>query len=421
MVEEKKYFDILKKELVMALGCTEPIAIAYGAAKARQILGQLPEKIIVSCSGNIVKNVKGVTVPNSDGLIGIEAAAILGALGGNPDLELTVLETVTKSDCEKARELLAKNFCECKLIEGVAGLYIIIYMESNDDSVRIEIKDYHSNITMISKNGENIFSNENGENKSIEPDRSVLNVKNILDFADNADIKELAKIIEPQIKYNSAISEEGLKNEYGAQVGKSLLSESGYNDIRTRAKAAAAAGSDARMSGCAMPVVINSGSGNQGITVTMPVVEYAKEMKTTTEKLIRALAVSNLVAIHQKKYIGNLSAYCGVVSAACGSGVGIAYLKDYSYDKICNVITNTIATIGGMVCDGAKASCAAKIASAVDTAFTAINLSEKGLVFQPDTGLVKENVEKTIASIGRMGKEGMKSTDIEILNIMLER
>lgn len=229
------------------------------------------------------------------------------------------------------------------------------------------------------------------------------------------------KILSRQVEYNSAISREGLSRPYGVEVGRSLMSDFDSGSVKLRAKAAAAAGSDARMSGCPLPVVINSGSGNQGITVTMPVVEYAKEYNASEEKLYRALVVSNLVAIHQKKYIGSLSAYCGVVSAACGSGAGIAYLLDCSYEEICNTITNTIGNIGGMVCDGAKPSCAAKIASAVEAAILALHLSRRNRVFQPGEGLIKEDVEQTISSIGRMGRDGMKTTDIEILNIMLEK
>ena len=418
------YLAILKNELVVALGCTEPIAIAYASAKARQILGKMPEKCTVSCSGNMVKNVMGVTVPNSGGLKGIEVAAILGIVGGDPSQNLAVLESVTEQDIDKTKLLLKKNICECKLLENIPGLYIIVNIVAGKDSVEVVIKDYHSNIVRITKNGKEIFSAQNDAaatmTKASVPDKSLLNIKDILTFADQVNIEDIEDVISRQIQYNSAISAEGLKHSYGVQVGRSLMSDFDSNSVELRAKAAAAAGSDARMSGCPLPVVINSGSGNQGITVTMPVVEYAKENGANQEQLYRALVVSNLVAIHQKKYIGSLSAYCGAVSAAAGSGAGIAYLLGCTEQEICNTITNTIATIGGMVCDGAKPSCAAKIASAVAAAILALHLSKKNKVFQPGEGLVKKDV-KTIASIGRMGREGMRSTDVEILNIMLEK
>ncbi len=424
---EKKLYDtymtILKSELVTALGCTEPVAVAYASAKARQVLGRMPEKCVVSCSSNIVKNVKGVTVPNSGGLKGIEAAAVLGLVGGDPDRKLTILEAVSGEAREATRQLLQEDFCRCVLLEEVPGLYIVVALSAGDETTEVVIRDYHTNIVSIAKNGREIFTAEDKCWAEVNPgpDKALLNVRDILTFASEVEMKDIKEVISRQIEYNSIISREGLSRPYGVQVGRSLLADYGENDVRVRARAAAAAGSDARMSGCALPVVINSGSGNQGITVTMPVVEYAKEYGLEQEKLYRALVVSNLVAIHQKKYIGSLSAYCGVVSAACGSGTGIAYLLDYSYEEICDVITNTIATIGGMVCDGAKPSCAAKIAAAVDTAIMALGLSRKKLVFQPGEGLVKEDVEKTIASIGHMGREGMKTTDTEILRIMLEK
>jgi len=419
------YLAILKSELVVALGCTEPIAIAYAGAKARQILGEMPENCIVSCSGNIVKNVKGVTVPNSSGLKGIDAAAVLGIVGGDPNRDLTVLETVTEQDVAQTKMLLTKGFCQSKLLEDTAGLYIIMHVAAGKNTAEVTIADYHSNIVRITKNGEVLFSkqedDDSGSKQETEPDKSLLNVKDILMFADQVAIADVEELLSRQIRFNSAIAQEGLNRPYGVQVGRILMSDFDSDNVKLRAKAAAAAGSDARMSGCPLPVVINSGSGNQGITVTMPVVEYAKEQGASQEQLYRALVVSNLVAIHQKKYIGSLSAYCGVVSAACGSGAGIAYLLGCSYEEICNTITNTIANIGGMVCDGAKPSCAAKIASAVEAAIMALHLSRKNRVFQPGEGLVKEDVEKTISSIGRMGREGMKATDIEILKIMLEK
>lgn len=414
------YVELLKKELVVALGCTEPIAIAYAGAKARAVLGAMPDHCVVSCSGNIVKNVKGVTVPNSGGLKGIDVAATLGIVGGDASRKLAVLERITENEIEKAKQLLTENFCECELVEGVENLYIIVRASRGEETAEVEIKDYHSNITKVKRNGVIEFQKEEeARTENQFPDKSLLNMKDILEFADTVEIGEVQEVLARQVEYNSAIAEEGLKKPYGAQVGQTLLSDFDAKSVKLRAKAYAAAGSDARMSGCPLPVVINSGSGNQGITVSLPVVQYAREYHKTEEELYRALVVSNLTALHQKKYIGSLSAYCGAVSAATGSGAGIAYLLGAGYEEISNVITNTIANIGGMVCDGAKPSCAAKIASAVEAAILAVHMGRKNRVFHSGEGLVKDDVEETIRSVGRMGRQGMKATDIEILNIML--
>lgn len=416
------YVAILEKELVVALGCTEPIAIAYAGAKVREVLGQMPEHITVYCSGNIVKNVKAVTVPHSDGGKGIGVAAVLGVLGGNAAKELAVLEDITQADIDQCNSLLKGDFCSCELIENVANLYIVIQAKAGKESAEVVIKDYHSNITKIVKNGKVLLTKEHDYEKSASedfPNKTLLNVKDILEFADVVKIADVQKVLDRQIKFNSAIAEEGMRNPYGAEVGRTLMSEFDTTNVKLRAKAFAAAGSDARMSGCPLPVVINSGSGNQGITVSVPVIEYAKELKASEEKLYRALVVSNLIAIHQKRFIGSLSAYCGAVSAGCGSGAGIAYMMGMDYRAICDVITNSITNVGGMVCDGAKPSCAAKIAIAVETAILALHLSKRNHVFHSGEGLVKDDVEQTIESVGRMGRVGMKSTDIEILNIML--
>ena len=336
-----------------------------------------------------------MTVPNSGGLKGIAVAAILGIVGGDPARNLAVLETVTEQDIAQTKMLLPKEFCQCKLLENIAGLHIIINVSAGKDTAEVVIEDYHSNIVRITKNGENLVLKQTDplQQGEKEPDKSLLNVKDIITFADQVNIEDVEKLLSQQIRYNSAISQEGLNHPYGVQVGRTLMADFDSSNVKLRAKATAAAGSDARMSGCPLPVIINSGSGNQGITVTMPVVEYAKEYGRNQEQLHRALLVSNLVAIHQKKYIGSLSAYCGAVSAACGSGAGIAYLLGCTYEEICSTITNTIANIGGMVCDGAKPSCAAKIASAVDAAIMALHLSRKNLFFQPGEGLVNEDVE----------------------------
>lgn len=415
-----KYVKILKHELVPALGCTEPIAIAYAAAKARDILGRFPESVEMRCSGNIIKNVKGVTVPNSRGLKGIDAAAVLGVTGGDAHRELEVLESVTEADIAKTRELLVRGFCTCSLIGQVENLYIVAKVMAGDEYAEVTIINRHTLITRIVKNDQVLFAMDVAEDSPGHVDKSCLNVKDILEFANQVNIEDVKEVLERQIQLNSAIAEEGLRHEYGVQVGRTLLDVYG-NDVKTRARARAAAGSDARMGGCSLPVVINSGSGNQGMTVSLPVIEYARELNVGEEMLYRALVVSNLISIHQKKYIGSLSAYCGAVSAACGSGSGITYLYGGNYEDISFTITNTIANVGGIVCDGAKPSCAAKIASAVDAAILAHHLGMAHRAFQPGEGIVKEHVEDTIKSMGYIGRVGMRETDAEILNIMIEK
>ena len=414
------YINILKEELIPALGCTEPIAIAFAGAKVREVLGNMPDSVTVKCSGNIIKNVKGVTVPNSGGLKGIDVAAVLGIVGGDANKNLEVLSSIKEEDIAKTKELISNNFCQCDLIEGSENLHIIIEAKYKDSSALVEIKNAHTNITKIIKDGKEIFSADNSLKQKEHDDRELLNIKDILNFANEVNIEDIRETIKRQIDLNSAIAEEGLKNDYGSGVGKTLIKYYG-EDVRNRAKAYASAGSDARMGGCPMPVVTNSGSGNQGITVSVPVIIYAKEMNASEDKLYRALVLSNLIAILQKKHIGKLSAFCGVVCAATGAASGIAYLNNADYKIICDTITNALCTIGGMVCDGAKSSCASKISEALDCGILAYNLAKDGKVFKSGDGLVKDNIEATIDSIGRMAKEGMKGTDIEILNIMIDK
>lgn len=415
------YLNILKHELVPALGCTEPIAIAYASAKAVQVLGEFPDSIEMSCSGNIIKNVKGVTVPNSGGLKGIDVAAILGAVGGNADKALEVLEEITPEDIARTKELVKANICSCSLIEGVANLYITAKVSRGEHSAEVTIVNHHTNITRIVHDSEVLLDRpvkEDDEDAGV--DKSRLTVKDILDFADQVKISDVEELIERQIRMNSAIAQEGLDNNYGAQIGKTLMHVWGKS-ATTRACARAAAGSDARMGGCSMPVVINSGSGNQGITVSMPVIVYAQEWEVSREKMIRSLVVSNLIAIHQKYYIGSLSAYCGAVSAACGAGAGITYMYGGSYQQVSLTIINTLGNVGGIVCDGAKPSCAAKIATSVDAALMAFQLSIQNKSFLPGEGIIKGDVEETIKSMGYIGRVGMRSTDTEILNVMIDR
>lgn len=418
-----QYTAILKSEMIKALGCTEPIAVAYAAAKARSVLGKMPEHCVVRCSGNIVKNVKGVTVPNSGGMKGISAAAVLGIVGGDADSELSVLQTVKPEDIEKAKALLGTDFCKAELAEGVENLYIDVKVFEGSEEATVLLKERHTNIVRIIKNGETVFEkNEEAAKASgqLVIDKSTLNVRDIIDYAENAPLSEFEELTRTQIECNLAIAGEGLTKTFGTNVGQTLLENAPDPSVQIKARAYAAAGSDARMSGCPLPVVINSGSGNQGITISMPVYIYAKHHDISEERMLRALALANLMSCHQKRFIGNLSAYCGATSAAAGAAAGIAWMLGGDYKVICDTVTNSIATIGGMVCDGAKPSCAAKIASAVETALTGYNMALKGRVFAPGEGIVKDDIEATIASVGRMGKTGMKSTDIEILNIMLE-
>lgn len=415
----EEYLAILKEELVPALGCTEPIAIAYGAAKAREVLGVMPDTMIVRCSGNIIKNVKAVIVPTTGDMKGIETSAVLGAVGGNADKKLEVLVDVTDDDLKKTRELLKKKICRVELLEGVSNLQIIVEVRKENETALVEIAFSHTNIVRIEKNSRLIFSKSLEKASENGTDRSLLNLKDIYEFAQTVQIDEVRKLIDRQVAYNMNIAKEGLKKNYGANVGSTILKHYG-DDVCSRARALPAAGSDARMNGCVLPVMINSGSGNQGMTVSLPVVEFADYLQVSKETEYRALVLSNLVAIYQKNELGKLSAYCGAVSAATGAGAGIAYLHGADFDVIAATITNTLANVSGIVCDGAKASCAAKIASSVDAAIMAYYMAADDCSFQAGEGLVKEDVEATIRSFGRMGREGMRSTDVEILRIMLE-
>lgn len=414
-----KYTEVLKEELVMALGCTEPIALAYASAVARKELGAFPEKITAVCSGNIIKNVKGVTVPNSGGQKGIEVAVILGALGGNPDRKLEVLTEITQEQIEESRRLVNSDFCRVELAEGVANLYICIAAEKKGDVVKVEILDKHTNIVNIEKNGERLLHKQYTLNKGENAGkRSFMSIEGIMEFTETADVENLSELLDTQIRCNTLIAEEGLKKPYGANTGKRLLAIYG-DDVATRARAMAAAGSDARMSGSDLAVVINSGSGNQGITVSIPVVEYAKELNCTKEKLYRALILSNLIAIHIKDDIGSLSAFCGVVSAGAGSSAGITYLMNGTREQIKNAVSNTVAIASGIICDGAKPSCAAKISVSVDAAIMASKMALSGNNFSGGEGIVMDDVEATIDNVGRLGRVGMKETDVEILNMMI--
>jgi L-cysteine desulfidase len=415
----KLFLRILSEELEVSLGCTEPIAIAYAAAVARKALGQKPSHYVAWCSGNIIKNAKSVTVPNTGGMKGIEAAVLAGDIGGDPNRELEVLSSVSAGQIEEIQRDFAAGLVKICLLKSAHALHIQIECSHGDQSAMAEIVDSHTNITRVVKNGQPIkVSADKAESLNVHAERSLLNVKDILVFADLVDLEEIRPILEKEIAFNTAISDAGLSGEWGAQIGRTLIQDADQDDVRTRAVARAAAGSDARMSGCSLPVVINSGSGNQGICASLPVIEYARHMKIPEEKLLRALVVSNLVAIHQKTGIGRLSAYCGAVSASGGSGAAIAYLNGAGYEVIAKTIINTIANVGGMICDGAKPSCAAKVASAVNAAIMGYLLAARGLGFENGEGLVKGDVEETITCVGSMINCGMRETDIEILKLM---
>ena len=412
------FLQVLSKELIPALGCTEPIAIAYATAKARQILELEPEGIRLRCSGNIIKNVKGVAVPNAGGLKGVEAAAILGALGGDADRELEVLQAVRPEHLERTKELLDTGFCTCSLQENVANLYIVAEVFSGEHTASVTIINRHTLITRMEKDGKVLFAQDPVVQKADDTDWSGWSLDAIVDFAETVELSKVKSLLDGQIELNTAIAGAGLNRAYGAQIGRTLLDVC-EDTVWTRAKARAAAASDARMGGCSLPVVINSGSGNQGLTVSLPVIEYAKHLGVCQEKLYRALLISNLTAIFQKHYIGSLSAFCGAVTAAAGCGAAITWLHGGTLENICDTIANTVANVGGMVCDGAKASCAAKIASAVDAAIMAHHLSMRGLKFQPGEGIIQSDPQQTIRSLGYIGRVGMKHTDVEILNLML--
>ena len=414
------YCNILKEELVPAMGCTEPIALAYCAAKAREILGELPDRVVIGASGSIIKNVKSVIVPNTDHMKGIPAAAVAGIVAGDASKELEVIASVSKEQIAGMRTFLENTPITVEHVDNGLTFEIIVTVFKGDSYAKVRIVNYHTNIVLIEKNGEILLEVPvEGEGESGLTDRSCLNLADILDFANTVDIADVSDVLSRQIIYNTAIAEEGLRGDYGSNIGSVLLQTYGDSSVMIRAKAMAAAGSDARMNGCEMPVIINSGSGNQGMTTSLPVIEYAKELKASEELLYRALTVANLVTIHQKTGIGRLSAFCGAVSAGAGAGAGIAYLQGADLSGISHTVANAIATTGGIVCDGAKASCASKIATAVEAGILGYNMHIRNQDFQPDDGLVGDDPEETIANIGRLGKQGMKSTNEEIIKIMV--
>lgn len=412
------YLQILEDELIPAMGCTEPIAIAYAAAKARAVLGALPETVDIRVSANIIKNVKSVVVPHTGGLRGIEAAAAAGIVAGDADRELEVLSSVTG---EQIRQIAAyRNGTPISVAPSESGYIfdIQIGVTRGDHAAFVQIAGEHTNIIRVEKDGSVLLCRPCTEEVQAEEDRSILSVADIVEFADCVRIDDVKAVLDRQIQYNTAIAQEGLRGSWGANIGQVLLTAYG-NDVATRAKAMAAAGSDARMSGCELPVVINSGSGNQGLTASLPVLVYAEELHASRELLYRALVVANLITIHLKTGIGRLSAYCGATSAGCGAGAGITYLYGGKAHEISHTIVNAVAINSGMICDGAKASCAAKIASAVEAGLLGMQMQKQGTQFYGGDGIVVKGVENTIQNVGRLARFGMVETDKEIIDMMI--
>ena len=411
------YVQILKEELVMAMGCTEPIAISYACAKATQVLDHLPDRIVVKASGSIIKNVKSVIVPHTNGLKGIEVAAAAGALYGDADAKLEVLSSATREQIEELPEYVQNTNITVQHIEQghVFDLEIHVYYEQEHASVRIV--DTHTNIVQIEKNWQVIFEDKT-TSLELKADHSALIMKQIWDFSQTVDIDDVKEILDRQITCNMAIANEGIHNSYGANIGHVILNMDS-DCVKTKAKAYAAAGSDARMNGCELPVVINSGSGNQGITCCVPVVVYAKELDCTQEQLYRALVLSNLTAIYIKTGIGTLSAFCGAVSAGAAAGAGIAYLHNGTYKEIQHTIVNALAILSGTICDGAKASCAAKIASSIDAGIMGYYMYKNKQQFYAGDGIVAHSVDETIQNFGTLGSQGMLQTNDKIIEMMI--
>lgn len=414
------FLQILNEELIPAMGCTEPISLAYAAAKARCILGELPDKIDVVVSGNIIKNVKSVVVPNTDGLKGIKAAVAAGIISARQDKVLEVLSDITAAQRTEIVNFLSVTPISISPATTPLNFDILLTLFKGDSYVKLRIIDDHTNVVLVEKDGEILYTpSQNNAHVVHNNNKQLLSIENIFNFANTVEINDIRSLINKQISCNTAIAEEGLSGNYGANIGKTLISMYG-NDVKIRAKAKAAAGSDARMNGCELPVVIVSGSGNQGITASVPVIEYAKEYDIDDKTLYRALVLSNLIAIHLKAGIGSLSAFCGAVCAGCASGAAIAYMLDGSLQAVSETVSNALGMVSGIVCDGAKASCAAKIASSVEAGILGYHMYLNEKKFLPGDGIIGENVESTVKNIWRLGKTGMKETDREILNIMTE-
>lgn len=415
----RDYIRVLEEELVPAMGCTEPIAVAYAGAKVRETLGTEPDTVELAVSGNIIKNVKSVIVPNTGGRKGLITAVAAGIAAGDASKELEVISDVTESGIKRIDEYMGKTRIDVKEADSGVPFDIQVKVSKGIESAFVRIYEKHTNIVEIRKNGEVLFekpavpSTESGTDS-----REWMSIEGIVEFATEANLDDVRSVLERQIEYNIAIAEEGLRGEYGASIGRILLKAYG-DSVHNKAKAWAASGSDARMNGCDLPVVINSGSGNQGITASVPVIIYAREEGKSNDELLRALLISNLVTIHLKTGIGRLSAYCGATSAGAGAGAGVCYLRGGGFKEIAHTIVNAIAINSGVICDGAKASCAAKIASSVEAGMLGMHMYANNSQFRDGDGIVIKGVENTIRAVGKLAREGMKYTDEKIIEIML--
>ena len=416
----RQYINILKEELRPAMGCTEPIALAYAGAKARQILGKQPDKVRLFVSGNIIKNVKSVVVPNTGGLHGMAAALCAGIVAGDADRELQVISNVPKEAHGDIKAYMEALDLDIQPASSDLVFDIDVYEYAGEDCVRLRIINHHTNIVIIEKNGEKLLDlpiTESSEDHLT--DKSCLNIESIVAFADCLDISDIREHVGAQVRFNLDIAEEGLRGNWGANIGSVILGRQGQT-VEKKAGAWAAAGSDARMSGCEKPVMIVSGSGNQGITASVPVAVYAREIGASEEQLLKAVALSDLVTIHQKAGIGRLSAYCGAISAGCGAGAGIAYLCGGDARAVAHTVVNAIAILSGTICDGAKPSCAAKIAAAVDAGILGYHMYLEGQQFYGGDGIITKGADNTVYNVGRLAREGMRETDRTILEIMMQ-
>ena len=416
----RQYIAILREELQPAMGCTEPIALAYAGAKARQVLGCVPEQVSVRVSGNIIKNVKSVIVPNTGGLHGIGPAVCAGIIAGDADKVLEVISTISEDKRQELRAFLETVQLDIQPADSSLIFDIDITLTAGSDQVQLRIINHHTNIVLIRRNNDILLELPVAESSEDQlTDKSCLSIEKIVEFADCLDVNDIRELVGRQIAYNMAISKEGLENNWGANIGSVILNRQGQL-LSKRAAAYAAAGSDARMSGCEMPVIILSGSGNQGITASVPVAVYAEAIGASEEELLKAVALSDLVTVHQKTGIGRLSAYCGAISAGCGAGAGIAYLQGGRFHAIAHTVVNAIAILSGTICDGAKPSCAAKIAAAVDAGILGWEMYLEKQQFYGGDGIVTKGVDKTVINVGRLAREGMRETDKTILQIMLD-
>lgn len=414
------YCDILKEELRLAMGCTEPIAIAYSASIARSYLSAEPAEIWIGLSGNIIKNTKSVVVPATGGMHGIAAAVAAGTVANRPDLVLEVLSTLTEADIPKMEALVETCPIVVRELETTHIFEILIQMKNETEEVTVRLLDRHTNLVYVEKNGEVLVRNEaEEEDGGIKTDRTLLTVENIVNFVNEVDLDDVRELLERQIHCNMAIAEEGMKHNYGACIGQ-VIYKNGNCSLADKARAFTAAGSDARMNGCEMPVCIISGSGNQGMTASIPIVIYARELGKTEDEMLRAVLLSDFITTHLKTGIGCLSAYCGAISAGCGAGAGIAYLQGGGFKEVAHTIVNSLAILSGTICDGAKSSCAAKIAMAVESGILGYEMYKNGQQFYGGDGIITKGVENTIANVGQLAREGMSGTDKEIIKIMLE-